>query len=488
MLPIKKLNRNDLIVLIELQPTDGGILGGNTSYDIYTSCKVTARGINYLGAAAKKSGFPNVRYIDQYHGDINSSENHQLLSEAALIGVSTITRTGPQSLTLLDKYKDKITVAGGFDASFRADDYARHADYVVIFEGDATFPELLHTLAGERGSAKEVNGIAFECEGTVVRTNSRTLLSPEELSVIHPDYDERTLREVKTFPIEDSRGCPKNCNFCTVTKAYGRSFRSKSNDWMIDELERANQYGKFRFFTGDNFIGNPKRASALLEAMIESGMNNHPGAIQSTVQLADYPELMELLWKAGIRAVFLGIESIDDEILQGMDKGYDGKRVMNSVKKIRERGFWVHGMFVAGEDHDNPKKLRELTLWAPENVDSAQLFILVPLPGSDITKQIKAEGRLLYPKGYEHYYLYEGNHALFNPMNFKNPLQLQKMHYEFYEHFYSWKDGIKRVIKANDLIHARIAAGLLAYTRLYGRKVLHSPQSKKHVKFLESLI
>ncbi len=483
MPPIKKLQRNDLIVLVELPPTQFGILGGETSFDIYSSYRLTARGINYLGAAAKDAGFTNVRYLDQYHGNINSLKNRQLLSEAALIGVSTITRTGPQSMALLDQYRDKITIAGGFDASFRPRDYAYHADYVVIFEGDATFPELLQTLAGERGRIDEVAGIYFRDNGT----NPRARLTPQQLSIIHPDYDEITLHGVGTYPVEDSRGCPKACNFCTVTQAYGRSFRNKDPQWIVEELRRANDYGKFRFFTGDNFIGNPLRARNVLEAMVESGMNNHSGIIQSTIQLADHPDLMDLMWKAGIRAVCLGIESIDDEVLKGMQKGYDGKRVTEAVRKIRERGFWIHGMFVAGTDNDNPTKLKELTLWAPDNVDSSQLFILIPLPGSEIGEQIKQEGRLLYSVGDEHYHLYEGDHALFKPINFKNALELQEMHYEFYDHFYSWKNGIKRILKANSMIHASIATGLLAYTKLHGRKVLHSPQSKKHVKFLESL-
>lgn len=485
---IKKLNKDDLIVLVELQPTDGGVLGGRSSYDIYTAYEVTARGIHYEGAAAKRAGFTNIRYISQYHGDINSPENQQLLSEADLIGVSTITRTAPQSIALLDKYKDKITVAGGFDASFRFEDYTSHADYVVRFEAEESFPELLLTLAGERGSVDDVNGIAFERDGNVVLTDERKLLTPSGLSMLHPDYDELTLRGVKTFPIEDSRGCPKNCNFCTVTKAYGRSFRNKSDEWILEELDRTNKYGRFRFYTGDNFIGNPQRAKSLLESMIESGRNNHPGIIQSTIQLADDPQLMDLLWQAGIRAVCLGIESIDDDILKGMNKGYSAQRVIDSVKKIREYGYWVHGMFIAGEDNDNPEKLRDLIKWAPENVDSAQLFVLIPLPGSEVAQQLKAEGRLLYPRGYEHYHLYEGDHVLFKPKNFKNPLQLQEMHYDFYTNFYSWKNGIKRVAKAGSWVHSRIALGLLAYTKLHGNKVLHSPQSRKHVRYLESLV
>ena len=110
------------------------------------------------------------------------------------------------------------------------------------------------------------------------------------------------------------------------------------------------------------------------------------------------------------------------------------------------------------------------------------------MPGSEVEKQMRAEGRLLYPIGYEHYHLYEGDHVLFRPNSFRDPLQLQEMHYDFYREFYSWKNGIKRIVKANSLNHAGIALGLLGYTKLHGRKVLHSSQSKKHVRFLESLV
>lgn len=482
-----RISKNDLIVLVEPEPSDGGRLGGQKSFDIYTSYRLTARGINYLGAAAKIAGFSNIRYIDQYH-DINSSESIDLLERAKVIGVSTITRTAPQSIRLLDKYEDKIRIVGGFDATFRPEDYAKHCDVVVVGEGEKTFPELLLTLAGERGNLHDVEGIAFNDKSGFYQTKKRNLLTPEEMSIIHPDYDDATLSGIRTFPIEDSRGCPKDCNFCTVTKAYGRSFRNKTKEWVVEELRRANGYGKFRFFTGDNFIGNPARAKSVLELIIESGANDHPGIIQSTIQLADDPELMNLLMKAGIRAVCLGIESIDDDILKGMKKRYSGERVRQAVKTIRENGFWVHGMFIAGEDNDSPEKLKELIKWAPENVDSAQLFVLIPLPGSDVAKKMQEENRLLYPKGMEHYHLYEGDHVLFKPSKFKNPLQLQQMHYDFYENFYSWRSGIKRIFRADTRTHAKIAAGLLMYTRLHGKKVLYSNQSKKHIHFLEGLI
>ena len=75
MVFMRKINRNDLIVLVEPQPTDDGILGGSSSFDIYTSYSLTARSINYIGAVAKSAGFTNIKYIDQHHGNINSFKN-----------------------------------------------------------------------------------------------------------------------------------------------------------------------------------------------------------------------------------------------------------------------------------------------------------------------------------------------------------------------------------------------------------------------------
>ncbi len=483
----KQLSRKDLIVLVEPQPTQFGELGGDPSYDIYTSYKLAARGIHYIGAAAKQAGFQNIAYLSQHHGNINSFENRKLLQEAALVGVSSITRTDHQAIKLLNQYKDKITVAGGFGPSFRSEEFARHADYVVIGEAEETFPELVETLSGERGTVEEVNGIAFEKNSEIIYTGPRTRLTPERLSIIHPDYDKTTLDGIKTVPIEDSRGCPKDCNFCTVTKAYGRSFRNKSDQWIGDELERTRSNGQYIFMTGDNFIGNKKRAKGLLEHMIENDLNSKPFVFQSTIQLADDEELMKLLWKAGARAVCLGIESIDDEILNGMNKGYSAERVIESVRKIREYGFWTHGMFIVGEDNDNPKKARELCEWAPRNVDSAQFFALIPLPGSNIETQFKSERRLVYPESDPHYNLYEGDHVLFRPKNFESPLELQKTLYEMYKNFYSWKNGIKRVAFSHPWGHRVIAVGLLAYTKFHGKNVLHSPQSKVHLNYLKSL-
>jgi radical SAM superfamily enzyme YgiQ (UPF0313 family) len=485
---VKKLSKNDLIVLVEPQPTQFGELGGDPSYDIYTAYRLAARGIHYVGAAARQAGFLNVAYLSQHHGNINSFENRKKLSEATVIGVSSITRTDPQAMKLLDQYRDKITFAGGFGPSFRFVDYSKHADIVLTGEAEETIPELLLTLTGERGSLEDVDGIVFERGNQTVMTHKRKLLTPERLSVIHPDYDQTTLEGLRTFPLEDSRGCPKDCRFCTVTKAYGGSFRNKSEEWMGDEIIRSRaSSANYVFMTGDNFIADRKRAKKVLEHIIENGLNDKRFVFQSTIQLADDEELMKLLWKAGARAVCLGIESIDDEVLKAMNKGYSAQRVIESVKKIREYGFWVHGMFILGEDHDDAEKCKELSLWAPRNVDSAQFFALIPLPGSDVEAQFKAEKRLIYPKGNEHFYLYEGDHVLFKPKNFKNAFHLQKILYEMYENFYSLTNGIKRVFRLQPLGHYSIAAGLLAYTRYSGKEVLHSPQSREHARYLESL-
>ena len=480
----KLLSKNDLIVFVEPQPSQFGKLSGDLSFDIYTNANLPARGINTLGAVAKSAGFLNIAYIDKYHGNINNQRNRRLLSRAALIGVSSITRTDSQAMELLDQYKDKITIAGGFGPTFRYSDYVKHADVVVIGEAEDTFPELLLTFAGEKGSLDEVDGIAYDKNGEVVVTKPRKPLSPERLSLIHPDYDKITLNSVRTFSVEDSRGCPKNCKFCTVTKAYGRIFRNKTDKWIVDELARTQGHGTSVFFTGDNFIGNPERAKGILKSIIKSGLNKRYGVIEATIQLADYPEIMNLLWKAGVRSVCLGIESINDDILKELNKGYDAKKVKESVKKIRDYGFLVHGMFIIGADNDNPEKARQLGEWASRNVDSAQFFALIPLPGTDIEKQFRQEGRLIYPKGNEHFHLYDGDHVLFKPKNFKSAYHLQKTVYKIYENFYSWKNGIKRVLKSRQ---KKVALALLVYTRFKGKKVLHSPQSREHLRNLHKI-
>ncbi|MBU0958414.1 MAG: B12-binding domain-containing radical SAM protein, partial [Nanoarchaeota archaeon] len=375
---------------------------------------------------------------------------------------------------------------GGFGPTFRAEEYSRYADYVVIGEGETTTEELFLSLAGSGVAVDEIKGLGFRRNGEYVFTGERDNLKPSELELVHPDYDKATLSQLSTVPIESSRGCPKNCNFCSVTGFYGRSYRTKSREWVVEELGRMNSYGKGIFFTDDNFTGKKSRCVALLEQIIESGLNKREGVAQVTINAASNDSLLDLMWNAGIRTLCIGIESINDETLEAYSKRVSAEQNKEAIKIFKERGFWVHGMMMPGGDGDTPESLRETSEWANKDLDSVQYFSPIPLPGTRMRSQLEEEGRILRDGEDDLWHLYDGDNVLIRPKNF-TPLQLQKTIYKMYDSFYSWKKGLSKALKSRDFRAVKIALGLLAYTKLKGEKILYSPESKRHLEFLESV-
>jgi radical SAM superfamily enzyme YgiQ (UPF0313 family) len=357
---------------------------------------------------------------------------------------------------------------------------------VVVGEGEATTKELFLSLAGSGVAVDEIKGLGFRRNREYVFTGKRDNLKSSDLGLVHPDYDKATLSQLSTTPIESSRGCPKDCNFCSVTRFHSRSYRTKSREWVIKELQRMNFYGKHVFFTDDNFDGNKRQSIALLEQIIESGLNKKYGLAQVTINAASDNSLLDLMWDAGIRVLCIGIESINNETLETYSKRVSAEQNKEAIKTLKEKGFWIHGMMMPGGDGDTPESLEETSEWAKKYLDSVQFFSPIPLPGTRMRSQLKEEGRILRNDNYEMWHLYDGGNVLIRPKNF-TPFELQKTIYKMYDSFYSWRNGLSKVLKSRDFRTAKVALGLLAYTKLKGKKVLYSPESKKHLEFLKSV-
>lgn len=193
----------------------------------------------------------------------------------------------------------------------------KYVDIVVIGEGEKTILELMNKLIEDPKNLDDVNGLAFKNGKEIIITKPRELLTSEELSHLpHPFYDVDLRAKLSAGVIETSRGCPNNCDFCTVTKVYGRRYRVKSVDYVIRELKRIEDIGKYLFFSDDNLIAIPNKAMELLSAIAENNLNKKYAGAQTTIKIADRPELMQALKKARINALCIGIESINDETLK----------------------------------------------------------------------------------------------------------------------------------------------------------------------------
>lgn len=485
----KKITKKSRITLIELPATQFGRLNGNIEYDIYSASKLPARAIHVLEAVLKKDKWEDIASINPlYHGKHKklSKENFKRILSSDVLGISCITRTSFQSMQLARFFKLKnpggIVIAGGPDPTFRAEEWLKHVDIVVRGEGEKTISELMKGLKENPEELDNINGIAYKKNGKIIITKPRALLAPDELSSLpHPFYDKKTRKKVSVAVVETSRGCPNNCDFCSVTEFYGRMHRRKTIEYVIEELKQTKDMGGMTFFIDDNFVANPEHSINLLKEIARQKLNKKLGIAQVTVKVAENPELMKALKNAGILGLCIGIESINDNTLKSLGKPYSAEQNIKAIKKLKQYGFWIHGMMMPGGDGDNFDSLKKTLKWANKYLDSVQFFPVGPLPGTRLRSRLKNEAKILREKIW---FLYDGHNVLIKPKNF-TPYQLQTFLNKMYKNFYSWKNGIRRLIRSP---YPKFSIFLLFYTKFGGmRRLLYSPQSINHLKFLKRI-
>ena len=203
--------------------------------------------------------------------------------------------------------------------------------------------------------------------------------------------------------VQYSRGCPFDCDFCDITVLYGRRPRTKTKEQVLAELDALYITG-WRgpvFFVDDNFIGNKvKLKKEILPAIAEwNDKNKNPFYFNTevSINLADDDKLMHLMVKSGFEAVFIGIESPNEESLIECNKIQNRNRdLLLSIKKIQQSGLEVQGGFIVGFDNDPPTIFDRLTNFIQESgIVTAMVGLLNAPNGTKLQKRLITEGRML---------------------------------------------------------------------------------------------
>jgi len=211
------------------------------------------------------------------------------------------------------------------------------------------------------------------------------------------------MKHYSSMSVQYSRGCPHNCEFCDVVVLNGHKPRTKGLAQLIDELE-AIYRGGWRgsvFIVDDNFISHKRKLKAeILPAMIEwSRQKGHPFIFytQVSTNLVDDEELMQLMAEAGFKRVFIGIETPNEESLVECNKiPNKGRDLVDTVKKIQNRGFEVQGGFILGFDSDPVSIFRsQINFIQKSGIVTAMVGLLNAPRGTRLYQRLKKENRLL---------------------------------------------------------------------------------------------
>jgi radical SAM superfamily enzyme YgiQ (UPF0313 family) len=224
---------------------------------------------------------------------------------------------------------------------------------------------------------------------------------PEITRVPVPRWDLINMRHYVTMSVQFSRGCPFDCEFCDIVVMNGRVPRTKSPAQLVEELEqlRLRGWNDMVFIVDDNFIGNKVHAKALLREMIDwrARTGTKMGFLtEASANLADDPELCELMVRAGFKKVFVGFETPSTASLQECGKLQNCRRdLAESVKILHRAGLDVMGGFIVGFDND-PIDIfkRQFDFIQRSGVVTAMVGLLTALPETRLYRRLMQEGRL----------------------------------------------------------------------------------------------
>ncbi|MFW6114280.1 MAG: B12-binding domain-containing radical SAM protein [bacterium] len=372
-------------------------------------------GTLYLGTILHEQGY-HVRVINE---NITGREVDPFEVQADVFCITALTVSASRAKLLAAQlrtiYPESKVLIGGIHASLLPEEFTDVADHVVVGEAEQIIVELVE------GQIKEK--VVF----------GPRVPNVEDLPLLNYGLLDH-FDTMNIVPVMTSRGCPFDCNFCTVTKVFGRKFRNLSAERVVAEMENAMTYfaTKNFFFYDDNFTANHRRVDKICDLLMEKNLDI-TWAAQVRCDLAKNPELVNKMAKSGCRWVYIGFESIDDETLKALHKSQTQADIVRAVEVFHQFSINIHGMFMFGEDHDTLETIdRTVEFATSQGVDTVQFMILTPFPGTRCYEDLVAENRLLH-KNWDYY---NAMFIVFRPANM-SPGSLQSETYRAYQQFYS---------------------------------------------------
>ncbi|MFO7559548.1 MAG: B12-binding domain-containing radical SAM protein [Desulfobacterales bacterium] len=317
--------------------------------------------------------------------NVDSLTDKDLLwADMAFIGGMAVQRKSAKQIIARCKASNLRVIAGGPLFTSEPDEFGE-VDHLVLDEAELTLPAFLSDL--QSGQLKKIYRASGFCD-----------LRDTPI----PSWDLIETKRYASMNIQFSRGCPFNCEFCNVTALFGHQPRIKTPQQVTTELDRiyASGWRSGIFFVDDNFIGNKVYLKThLLPALIE-WRKDKKGCVfftEASINLADDPELLDMMVMAGFDSVFIGIESPDEGSLTECHKTQNKNRdLLESVAIIHRSGLQVMGGFIVGFDSDTPSIFqRQIDFIQKSGIVTAMVGMLQAPPGTRLFDRLQRECRVV---------------------------------------------------------------------------------------------
>lgn len=337
-----------------------------------------------LSAVAGMCGDHDVTLVDENVEDID----WDAVARHDIVGVTGMIVQKERMRQILVELKNRkvFTVVGGPLVSVDEAFFAGLCAVSFIGEAETTWPVFLENFA---------HGRPFEARYEQSQPTDMT-------TVPRPRFDLLKVDRYASAAVQYSRGCPFQCEFCDIIVIYGRKPRVKRPEQLVAELDELRVAGfRSAFIVDDNFIGDKRKAKALLE-LIVPWMEKHGYPLRLTteasIDLANDPELLDLMYRANFRSVFIGIETPRMESLKETKKFQNvrGDSLEAKLGRIQAAGLDVNAGFIIGFDSDDKAIFEDQYRFIQDNgITLAMVGMLQAIPRTPLYDRLKREGRLV---------------------------------------------------------------------------------------------
>lgn len=346
---------------------------------------------------------PDEIKVEIWDEDLDPLPIHRL-GPRDLVGITskTLSIDRAKQIAAEARARGSTVAVGGTHATLSPDEVMQWADVTVVGEAYHTWPQLIRDFANGTPKKSYVDEQWTSLVGIAPLTDRVIKMVAE-----HRDY--------WTPYMEITRGCPRDCTFCTAIRVSGRVMRHRPVDEVVEEIERR-RIRRF-FLTDDNFGLNfrtdPDYIADVFNALAKLKLSGWTA--QAEMMVGNFPELLGLAQQAHLEKFFIGFESINSSNrrdLGGKSKGNvaEYKRIIDT---IHAHGIAVVGLFVLGLDGDTPDVFESTWNFVRESgLDSVSFTIMTPYPGTELRRDYEEQGRLLPNVPWS---LYDTAHVVFKP-------------------------------------------------------------------------
>ena len=354
------------------------------------------------GLATVASMFPEDKFHVQRIIDLNvESLTDEKIKNADVIGISSMKIQEGSRDEIIERahYFNKLVIEGGPAVTSYPEN--SQADFIVAGEAELTLPVFIEDFVN--GNAKR---IYTEQEIISEKRFNIPLLKnnkPDLSSTPIPRWDLLNLNNYNSVGIQYSRGCLFDCEFCDITVLNGRLPRTKKPEQMIKEIQAVLDKGFSGsvMFLDDNLMGNTAHLKEFLPYIIKWQKEHnfpYPLFTQSSIDLA-FPrnrDILESMVEAGFEEVFVGLESVDEDVLKDMNKRQNFKiPPLEAVHTMQKAGLNVSGGFIIGSDKDKSDVFEKLYDFIQEaGIVIPMTGLLIAIKGTKLYKRLEKEGRL----------------------------------------------------------------------------------------------